>query len=118
MPFPDFPSIPDALARNDPAELLYLPISLSMDPPEETDPGLAEAVCLQLSAHADPTVRGNAILGFGHLARTVGAFRDAAAVRAAVSAGLVDPNSYVRGQADAATDDLQHFVKWRIERPG
>jgi len=110
------PSITAALARNDREELLLLPISLSMDPPEETDPGLAEAVCLQLASHADPTVRGNAILGFGHLARTVGAFRDAPAVRAAVSAALADPDAYISGQAHAAADDLAHFLKWRIKR--
>lgn len=111
------PSITAALARNDREELLLLPISLSMDPPEETDPGLAEAVCLQLASHADPTVRGNAILGFGHLARTAGIIWKPKEVRALVEAGLADPDEYVRGQAEAAADDLHFFLKWKLEKP-
>src|SRR5690606_1288821 len=49
------------------ADLLYVPIVISMDPP---DCQWAQGICIRLAAHADPTVRGNAILGFGHLART------------------------------------------------
>jgi hypothetical protein len=108
------PSVTAALARNDPDELLHIPIALSLDPPEEEAPGYAEAVCLALGAHAHPNVRGNAILGFGHLARTAGVIRDADAVRAAVAAGLGDKDEYVRGQAHAAADDLGHFLGWRF----
>ena len=105
-----------ALARNDADELLHIPIALSMEPPEEEHPGYAEKICRELARHPNFNVRGNAILGFGHLARTVGAFRDAPAVRAAVSAALADPDAYISGQAHAAADDLAHFLKWRIKR--
>lgn len=107
-----------ALARNDPAELLHIPIALSMDPPEEQHPGYAESICLQLATHAHPHVRGNALLGFGHLARTAGMIRAADEVRALVEAGLADPDPFVSGQADAAASDLEHFLGWSLSKPG
>jgi hypothetical protein len=58
-----------AIERNQPEELLYVPIWVSMDPP---DCGWAQDVCLRLSSHSHFNVRANAILGFGHLARTCG----------------------------------------------
>lgn len=106
-----------ALVRNDADELLHIPIALSMEPPEEEHPGYAESVCRQLAAHANANVRGNAILGFGHLARTAGIIWKPKEVRALVEAGLADPDEYVRGQASAAADDLRHFLKWKLKRP-
>lgn len=105
-----------ALERNDPQELLHVPIALSMEPPEADHPGYAEMICRQLAAHADPNVRGNALLGFGHLARTSGIIWKPKDVRALVEAGLADPNDYVRGQADADDDDLHHFLEWKPKK--
>jgi hypothetical protein len=61
-------------------------------------------------------VRGSALLGFGHLARR---FRelDAGRVRPLLLAGLADPDPWVRGQADAAADDAEFYLGWRV-RPG
>lgn len=109
--------ITDALTRNDPRELLHIPIALSMEPPEDDHPGYAESVCRQLAVHADANVRGNAILGFGHLARTAGIIWKPKEVRALVEAGLADPDAYVCGQAQAAADDLRHFLKWKLKKP-
>jgi hypothetical protein len=64
--------------------------------------------CVQLSVHADEVVRGNAILGLGHLARQFGKLKKEAP--AIVKRGLVDASPYVRGQAHAAAGDLQHFM--------
>ena len=36
--------------------------------------------------------------------------------RAAVVAGLEDEDEYVRGQAQAAADDLETYLEWVIER--
>src|SRR5262245_28877484 len=105
-----------ALDRNDPMELARLAVGLSMHPPEETRPGYAEEVCLRLARHADPNVRGNALLGFGHLARTAGVIRNADEVRALIEGGLADPDRYVSGQAEAAAGDLEHFLGWKLER--
>jgi hypothetical protein len=101
------------LERADPQELLYVPIVVSMDPP---DCGWSEAICVQLSAHAHEDVRGNAILGFGHLARTCRKLNEQV-VKPIIEAGLRDPSRSVRGQADAAADDVQHFLGWRVKLP-
>ena len=108
------PSVTAALARNDPAELLHIPIALSLDPPEEDHPGYAERICLELARHPHPNVRGNALLGFGHLARTAGVIREPERVRSLVEAGLSDADPYISSQADAAASDLNHFLGWTI----
>ncbi|MEE2690243.1 MAG: hypothetical protein VX640_01765 [Pseudomonadota bacterium] len=92
--------------------LQTLPIALSLDPPDDVD---VEAVCVALSAHSDTYVRGNAILGFGHLSRTLRVL-DEATVKPIVEAALHDPARFVRGQADAAADDIEHFLGWKIDR--
>lgn len=112
-----YPQIDEALARNNPDELLYIPITLSMDPPEDDFPGYAERICRALAVHDHPNVRGNAILGFGHLARTAGIMWKPNDVRALVEAGLSDADPYVRGQAEAAAGDLRHFLKWNLKKP-
>jgi hypothetical protein len=106
-----------ALARNDPEELLQLAVAIALDPPEDTHPGHAERILRTLATHVHPNVRGNAILGFGHLARTAGIIWKPKDVRAFVEAGLADPDAYVRGQAEAASDDLRHFLKWNLRKP-
>lgn len=99
------------IGRGVPGELLHVPISVSLSPP---DCAWAQDVCLRLASHPHFNVRGNAVLGFGHLARTCGAL-DEARVRPVVEAALRDPDPYVRGQADAAAGDLVHFLGWRID---
>jgi hypothetical protein len=68
------------------------------------------AFLLGLVTSESANVRGNALLGFGHLARRFRALPDAAAVAAAITAGLRDVDAFVRGQADAAADDFRQFV--------
>lgn len=104
----------DALARNDPQELLQLAGAIALEPPEEDHPGHAERILHTLAQHADPHVRGNAILGFGHLARTAGIIWKPKEVRAYVEAGLADHDDYVRAQAEAAAGDLRRFLKWSL----
>ena len=107
-----------ALERDDPQELLHIPIALSLAPAEDDHPGHAEQICLRLARHPHPNVRGNAVLAFGHLARTAGVIRDATSVRAIVQAALADDDDYVRGQADSAASDLEFFLGWApFDRP-
>ena len=102
------------IAKDDPTDGLHeVPIDVSMDPP---DCAWAMSVCLRLSGHRDEQVRGNAILGFGHLARICGQLNEAL-VKPLVEAALVDASAIVRGQAEAAADDLRHFLGWQINRP-
>jgi len=79
---------------------------------------LAPALEVALSAARSPDliVRGNALLGFGHLARRFGEI-PRNPVYDLVVRGLADPDSHVRGQADAAADDLAQFLGWNMERP-
>lgn len=96
------------ISRGNPDELLYVPIVVSMDPP---DPEWSQEICLRLATHAYCKVRGNAILGFGHLSRTTGKL-DKNRVLPIVDNALSDPNDYVRGHAHAAADDIKHFLGW------
>ena len=68
------------------------------------------AFLLTLIAHDSATVRGNALLGFGHLARRFRAIASTASVAAAIKAGLADTDAFVRGQADTAADDYGQFI--------
>ena len=103
-----------AMLRNEPEELLVAVLSAAL---HASNLEWAQGVCGTLSVHGHFNVRGNAILGFGHLARIHGRL-DRVVVQPIIEAGLVDPNEYVRGQADAAADDVEHFLGWSIARVG
>lgn len=98
------------IARGVPDELLYVPIVISMDPP---DFQWSQAICISLASHPHFNVRGNAILGFGHLARTCRRI-DAATVVPLIAAALQDESAYVRGHADDAAGDLLHYLDVRV----
>src|SRR5690606_2353784 len=98
------------VARGVPEELLYVPIVITMDPP---DCAWAEAICLSLASHAHFNVRGNAILGFGHLARTCRRL-DLAAVSPVVAAALQDEHEYVLGHAEDASGDILHYLEMHM----
>lgn len=101
-----------ALDRNEPEELLVAVLSAAL---HGSDPEWAEGVCAKLAAHEHFNVRGNAILGFGHLARIHGRLSRAVTLPI-IEAGLRDAHEYVRGQAEAAADDVEHFLGWSISR--
>ena len=84
----------------------------------ESDLTAATQLLLRAAQVPNPHVRGNAILGFGHLARR---FRvlDRSSIEPLVAAGLGETNDYVRGQSHAAADDLNHFLGWQLaSQPG
>lgn len=101
------------LARGDRDELLYAPIVVSLSTP---DCAWSLDICVRLAAHADPRVRANAILGFGHLARVCGAL-DEARVRPLVEAALTDSDPRVCGNAETAASDIRFFLGWEIGAP-
>jgi hypothetical protein len=76
------------------------------------DLNAAQALFLELSSHSDEFVRGNAILGFGHLARRFRALDDRAIP--VVEKGLQDKSKHVRGQAWAAAGDISWFLKKHV----
>jgi len=100
-----------AIARGEPEELLRAVLAVAL---QSEDGSWASMVCLQLARHEHFNVRGNAILGLGHLARRFGRLDPVA--RVVIEDGLRDVNDYVRGQAESAADDVQHFLRWEIAR--
>jgi hypothetical protein len=76
----------------------------------------AEVVCARLARHRNARVRGNALAGFGHLARRFGSL-DRRRVQRLVEIGLFAHHEYVREQAASAADDLETYLAWRFERP-
>jgi len=101
-----------ANSRHDPGELLYAVLSAAL---YSDDAGWAEDVCVRLSHHEHFNVRGNAILGFGHIARIHGKLTKSK-VMPLIESALKDESDYVRGQANSAAADVEWFLKWRITR--
>lgn len=95
----------EAIEANDPSVLGPMIIAAAL---YEDDFDTVYDACVKLSSHPDEVVRGNAILGFGHLARLFGRLGEEAP--SIVKHGLVDVSNYVRGQAYASAGDLQHFL--------
>lgn len=108
IPELDAAAVSAAIERDDPDELLYVPVSVSL---YAEDLAWAEAICVRLAHHDHFNVRGNAILGFAHLARRFKTL-DRARVAPLVRAALNDPDAYVRGHAHDALDDIRHFLGW------
>ena len=102
-------ALQEALRHDDPTVLAQMIIGAAL---YEEDFDVVEAACVQLSAHPDEIVRGNAVLGFGHLARLFG--RAGTIAVDIVKKALLDESSYVRGQAHAAASDLEHFLGLRL----
>jgi hypothetical protein len=101
-----------ALERDDPEELLRVVLAVAL---HSEDDVWAASICVRLSSHRHFNVRGNAILGFGHIARRFGRLDPTA--RGIIEAGLRDADPYIRGQAEAAADDAQQFLRWKITKP-
>jgi len=99
-----------AIERDDAHELADLVLEIAQD---ATSWAWAQSCCLQLSRHHSAEVRGNAVMGFGHLARRFGRL-EPQGVRRRVSVALHDPSAYVRAQASSAVLDLQTFLGWEF----
>jgi hypothetical protein len=100
-----------AIDRDNLDELHVVPISVSM---YDEDLEWSQAICVRLASHRDAAVRGNAVLGFGHLARRFLEL-DEGVVRPIIENALADADPYVRGQAHAAADDVSHFLGWNVK---
>lgn len=99
-----------AYQRNDPAELLLVAVGVGL---HSADLPWAESFCMRIAKHPHFNVRGNAILSFGHLARRFKTLNWPESIEA-VRSGLMDADEYVRGQADAAADDVEWFAKLKV----
>jgi hypothetical protein len=101
-----------AILRNKPIELstAVLSAALYADSAE-----WAQGVCERLATHPNENVLGNAILGFGHIARINGNL-DENMVKPLIEAALRDDSEDVKGQAESAADDVELFLQWRLKR--
>ncbi len=70
-------------------------------------------LCVQLASHPNAIVRGNAILGFGHLARRFPRL-DESVVRPIIEDGIRSNIDYIRGQAFDAAEDAEHYLGWKF----
>jgi hypothetical protein len=113
IPEPARAQVEAAILRDDPDELARAVIGAAL---HADDGAWAEEVCVRLASHPHPNVRGNAVLGLGHVAR-VHASLDRGRALPILEAALGDADEYVRGQAHAAVDDVEHFLGWRTSRP-
>ena len=101
-----------AIARDEPRELRVAVLAVAL---RADDAVWAESVCERLWQHRSAGVRGNAVLGLGHIARIHGQL-DETRVRPILEAALRDPDAEVRGQAEAAADDIQQYLGWSLKR--
>jgi hypothetical protein len=100
-----------AIARNDPDELQFVPITVALSSPELA---LAQEVCLKLCTHDHLKVRGNAIMSLGHLARRFRSL-DEDKVRPLLESALNDKDEYVKMLAKSAADEIHQFLHWQIK---
>ena len=101
------------IAKGDPSELLYVPIVVGMNA-ADCDRSWAEEICYSLTGHEHFNVRGNAVLGLAHIARTCRCINVERAVPI-VKAALEDESEFVRGHAVAAVEDFATYLGVVIE---
>lgn len=100
-----------ALLSDDTEALALAVIGVSM---HEDDWRYAQGLCVRLSSHFHFNVRGNAVLGFAHIARVHGRL-ERSVVQPIIQDALRDENDYVRGQADSAMNDTKFYLKWQYD---
>jgi hypothetical protein len=103
-------SAQEVLASGVPEQLARAVLSVAL---YEPDLHWAQEYCIQVASHTNPIVRGNAMLGFGHLARiNKTALQEQTYML--VLAALSDPEEYVRAQAESAADDIGLFLHHKL----
>ena len=110
LELPEREAVEKAVQKNEVRALYRMVIAVTL---YHEDRAYAESLCRTLSIHDRSTVRGNAILGLGHLARRFKALEPQSIK--IIEAGLLDTSEYVRGQAHAAADDAAHFMKLDVD---
>jgi hypothetical protein len=101
-----------AFERDDPLELQLLILEVAL---ESSEREWAEWACTQLAKHRNANVRGNALVGFGHLARRFGRL-DPNRVKPLIESALHAHNEHIREHAESAADDVNTFLSWQVER--
>jgi hypothetical protein len=109
-PIPDWTDaeIHRIIEHGDLRELALVPLVASMEPTSRVH---AEQICLRFASHPDVNVRGNAMEGFGHIARIFRSLNKRL-IEPVMEAGMSDPDDWVRGKADDAADDIEWYCGW------
>ena len=97
-----------AIERDDPDELLRAILAAALYQERE----IAEPICIRLASHAHFNVRGNALLGFAHIARLHSKL-DQESIKPIIRKGLTDEHEYVRGHARDAKKDTEFYLDWK-----
>jgi hypothetical protein len=101
-----------AVRRDVPEELAIAVLSAALC---ADDGAWAESLCERLAQHRDANVRGNAVLGLGHIARIHRRFVRPA-IQGIIERAMHDREAYVRGHAESAADDVEQFLGWKVRR--
>lgn len=80
----------------------------------EEDFEYASSLIMEGAGDANPIIRGAALVSIGHLARVHRRVPDFAVDL--VNAALQHPDSYIRGQAEDAADDIEQFAPQMARR--
>jgi hypothetical protein len=104
--------INSAILRDDSERLVYASLSAAL---YDDDPQWAESVCVRLADHQNANVRGNAIVGFMHIARIHRTLN--AGVKPLIERALRDDDPWVRAHAEDVASDLEIFLGWKIYSP-
>ena len=91
-------------------EVLSATIDIALAAPEAD---WAADCLIRLAQHTDTDVRGNAMIGFAHLAGRFGEL-PREKVAPVLRTGLRDPKSHVREQAEAAIEELDERLGWSL----
>jgi len=105
--------VASAIESRDYERLIKLTVAIGL---YEQDFECGQEVLIKLAHCEDPTVRGNAVLSFGHFARRFGQL-DVVRIQPLIEVALIDIDWHVSGQAYAAASDVEHFLGWKIRRP-
>jgi hypothetical protein len=103
--------VEEALRRNADDEISLVPITIALI---ATHHAYAQQVCLKLAADPRSLVRGNALVGLGHIARRFRAL-DELPVTRVIESGLLDNHEYVRLSAKSAADEIHQFLGWTFQ---
>lgn len=100
----------DAIARDDVERLRTLPIDLAF---HHENWRFIQDICVRLSDHKDPTVRGNALEGF-HLVAEFHRRLEKNVVKPVLLRGQKDEDAFVASKARDVISYVNHRLKWRI----
>lgn len=102
--------VKEALQRGDATELRLAAITIALS---DLDFHFAQTICTRLCSSKNDSVRGNALISLGHLARRYHALEEQT-VKPIIESALLDESEFVRVSAKSAADEIHQFLHWTI----